>query len=89
MIVPNFDYLLFLLWRDSYLCRSFRWDILLVLSRMASGGDFVNGIAMMAGVGPGDFSQAEIQQAWISATGNARYKVLGDRPKMVSVARAM
>jgi len=33
-------------------------------SRMASGGDFVNGIAMMAGVGPGDFSQAEIQQAY-------------------------
>lgn len=33
-------------------------------SRMASGGDFINDIAMMAGVGPGDFSQAEIQQAY-------------------------
>lgn len=33
-------------------------------SRMASGGDFVTDIALMAGVGPGDFSQAEIQQSY-------------------------
>jgi len=33
-------------------------------SRMASGGDFINDIALMAGVGPGDFSAAEIQQAY-------------------------
>jgi len=33
-------------------------------SRMASGGDYVTDIALMAGVGPGDFSTAEIQQSY-------------------------
>lgn len=33
-------------------------------SRMASGGDFINDIALFAGVGPGDFSRAEIEQAY-------------------------
>jgi hypothetical protein len=33
-------------------------------SQMASGGDFITDISLMAGVGPGDFSQAEIQQAY-------------------------
>merc|ERR1719198_2906344 len=33
-------------------------------SRMASGGDFINGILLHAGVGPGDFSAAEIAQAY-------------------------
>jgi len=33
-------------------------------SRMASGGDFIYASAMMAGVGPGDFSKEEIWQAY-------------------------
>jgi len=33
-------------------------------SRMASGGDFIMDSALFAGVGPGDFSQAEMQQAY-------------------------
>jgi len=33
-------------------------------SRMASGGDFVNDIALFSGVGPGDFSQAELLQSY-------------------------
>lgn len=33
-------------------------------SRMASGGDFINDIALFAGVGPGDFSRTEIEAAY-------------------------
>mmetsp|Transcript_29186 Transcript_29186/g.51030 ORF Transcript_29186/g.51030 Transcript_29186/m.51030 type:complete len:438 (+) Transcript_29186:56-1369(+) len=33
-------------------------------SLMASGGDFINDVALFAGVGPGDFSETEIQQAY-------------------------
>lgn len=33
-------------------------------SMMRSGGDFINDIALFAGVGPGDFSAAEIAQAY-------------------------
>jgi SAM-dependent methyltransferase len=33
-------------------------------SRMASGGDFINDIALFGGVSPGDFSKTEIQQAY-------------------------
>lgn len=33
-------------------------------SRMAGGGDFVSDLSLFAGVGPGDFSQTEQQQAY-------------------------
>lgn len=33
-------------------------------SRMASGGDFVSDVALFSGVGPGDFSPAEVLQAY-------------------------
>jgi hypothetical protein len=33
-------------------------------SRMASGGDFINDVALFGGVGPGDFSPTEIAQAY-------------------------
>jgi len=39
-------------------------------SRMAGGGDFINDVAMMAGVGPGDFSQTEIQQSYFRGYDN-------------------
>lgn len=47
-------------------------------SRMASGGDFITDISLMAGVGPGDFSKEEIQQAY-----HRGYDAIPDGPVVI------